>query len=151
MQSAKSAAGAVVEPVPVKKPEPPTAKPVEKPATVEAPSDKNLSESKPAELPQKNPAPSETAPAAAENHETAAPPDSEAPGTDNFTARLIPKGSELRTWIGMRMWSIAGSSSAAAQLPPWIINSAGGSVYRKFSDTIDWSYHRLPIERKAEA
>lgn len=62
------------------------------------------------------------------------------PETDNFTARLIPKGSELRTWIGMKMWTISGSSTAAAQLPPWIVNSAGGSVHREFSDTIDWSY-----------
>ncbi len=62
------------------------------------------------------------------------------PPTDKFTAALMPKGSELRTWLGMRMWSISGSSSASAALPFWIINSAGADVYRKFSDTIDYNY-----------
>ncbi len=62
------------------------------------------------------------------------------PPTDSFTAKLLPKGSELRPWVGMRMWSISGSSSAAASLPVWIINSAGADVFRNFSETIDYHY-----------
>jgi hypothetical protein len=67
-------------------------------------------------------------------------PRDEAPETDPFTAIIIPKGSELRTWIGMKMWSISGSSTAMSQLPPWILNAAGASVFRQFSETIDWNY-----------
>lgn len=62
------------------------------------------------------------------------------PPTDNFTARLMPKGSEMRTWFGLKMWSISGSASAAASLPVWLINSGGADIYRKFSDTIDYNY-----------
>lgn len=62
------------------------------------------------------------------------------PETDNFTARLMPKGSEIRTWLGMKMWSISGSASATSALPVWIINSAGADIYRKYSDTIDFNY-----------
>ncbi len=62
------------------------------------------------------------------------------PPTDKFTAALMPKGSELRAWLGMRMWSISGSASASAALPIWIVNSAGADIYRKFSDTIDYNY-----------
>jgi hypothetical protein len=68
------------------------------------------------------------------------PPKDAPPPTDNFTARLMPKGSELRTWLGMRMWSISGSASAAAGLPLWIMNSGGADIFRKFSDTIDYHY-----------
>jgi hypothetical protein len=67
-------------------------------------------------------------------------PSDAAPETDNFTARLMPKGSEMRAWMGMKMWSISGSASATASLPVWIVNSAGADIYRKFSDTIDYSY-----------
>jgi len=69
----------------------------------------------------------------------AAPSDAP-PETDNFTAKLMPKGSEMRAWMGMKMWSISGSASATASLPVWIVNSAGADIYRKFSDTIDYSY-----------
>ena len=67
-------------------------------------------------------------------------PSDAAPETDNFTARIMPKGSEMRAWMGMKMWSISGSASATASLPVWIVNSAGADIYRKFSDTIDYSY-----------
>jgi hypothetical protein len=68
------------------------------------------------------------------------PPKDAPPPTDNFTAKLMPKGSELRTWVGMRMWSISGSASASAGLPLWIMNSGGADIFRKFSDTIDYNY-----------
>jgi hypothetical protein len=63
-----------------------------------------------------------------------------APETDKFTARIMPKGSEMRTWAGVRMWSISGSASAHASLPAWLVNSVSGSIYRDFSDTIDYNY-----------
>jgi len=63
-----------------------------------------------------------------------------APETDKFTARIMPKGSEMRTWAGVRMWSISGSASANASLPAWLVNSVSGSIYRDFSDTIDYNY-----------
>jgi hypothetical protein len=63
-----------------------------------------------------------------------------APETDKFTAKIMPKGSEMRTWAGVRMWSISGSASAKASLPPWMVNSVSSSIYRDFSDTIDYNY-----------
>ncbi len=63
-----------------------------------------------------------------------------APETDKFTAKIMPKGSEMRTWAGVRMWSISGSASANASLPAWLVNSVSGSIYRDFSDTIDYNY-----------
>ena len=65
---------------------------------------------------------------------------SEAAPTDSFTAKMMPKGSEMRTWLGLKMWSISGSASAVAQLPLWIVNSGGADIYRNFSDTIDYNY-----------
>jgi hypothetical protein len=62
------------------------------------------------------------------------------PSTDNFTARIMPKGSEMRTWAGMRMWSVSGSASAKATLPVWLVNAAAADIYREFSDTIDFNY-----------
>lgn len=62
------------------------------------------------------------------------------PSTDNFTAKLMPEGSEIRTWGGMRMWSISGSASAKATLPVWMVNAVAADIYREFSDTIDYNY-----------
>ena len=67
-------------------------------------------------------------------------PPERAPETDKFTARIMTKGSEMRTWAGVRMWSISGSASANASLPAWLVNSVSGSIYRDFSDTIDYNY-----------
>jgi hypothetical protein len=77
--------------------------------------------------------------AVAEEKKPETPADS-APDTDSFTASLMPKGSEIRSWLGMKMWSISGSATAAAGLPFWILNSGGADIYRKFSDTIDFNY-----------
>ncbi len=143
MASAKDSDSGVIAQEAPKDTAPAVVKSPEKPSAAEASPEKNKAPSKPDEqlaAPQEKEN-AEQAPVPADTQKTAEKPASdEAPETDNFTARLIPKGSELRTWIGMKMWSISGSSSAAAQLPPWIVNSAGGSVHRKFSDTIDWSY-----------
>jgi hypothetical protein len=62
------------------------------------------------------------------------------PATDDFTAKIMPKGSEMRTYLGLKMWSISGSSAADASLPVWLVNSAGADIFRKFSDTIDFNY-----------
>lgn len=67
-------------------------------------------------------------------------PQEEGPSTDNFTARILPKGSEMRTWAGMRMWSVSGSASAKATLPVWLVNAAAADIHRDFSDTIDFNY-----------
>ena len=64
----------------------------------------------------------------------------ESPSTDNFTARIMPKGSDMRTWAGMKMWSISGSATANASLPVWLVNAAAADIYRVFSDTIDYNY-----------
>ncbi len=64
----------------------------------------------------------------------------EAPPTDDFTAILLPKGSEMRAWLGLKMWSISVSASAAAKLPTWIFNSVGADVYRNYSETLDYNY-----------
>lgn len=69
----------------------------------------------------------------------AATPDEAGP-TDSFTAKLLPKGSEMRAWLGLKMWSISGSASAEAKLPTWIFNSVGADVYRNYSGTIDYNY-----------
>jgi hypothetical protein len=95
--------------------------------------------------------PSSTEPAAAPPAAADAPPSdpaapeavaapSEAPPTDSFTAKLMPKGSDLRAWLGLKMWSISGSASATATLPAWIVNSGGADIFRNFSDTIDFNY-----------
>lgn len=67
-------------------------------------------------------------------------PKEDGPSTDNFTARIMPKGSEMRTWAGMRMWSVSGSASAKATLPVWLVNAAAADIHREFSDTIDFNY-----------
>ena len=97
-------------------------------------------------VPEEKPAAPETSLAkGSEKPETKQEPKPETPPEipaepDNFTAKLMPKGSEMRTWLGMKMWSISGSASATSALPAWIVNSAGADIYRKYSDTIDFNY-----------
>ncbi len=103
-----------------------------------------ISHTIPAQLPAEKTVATDV-PAKAEEHspsETAvaeAPKDAP-PATDDFTAKIMPKGSEMRTYLGLKMWSISGSSSADASLPVWLVNSAGADIFRKFSDTIDFNY-----------
>jgi hypothetical protein len=123
-------AQAVTSKQPAKTPQPLTntesETPLEKPEAAPAESDANT-----VKQPQES---AKNEPVKVDDAKNAPPP------TDRFTAALMPKGSELRAWLGMRMWSISGSASASAALPVWIVNSAGADVYRKFSDTIDYNY-----------
>lgn len=118
---------------------PPTSTPVVAETTSKAPL---AAENKTKEAPSK---PSDITPpsdqnAPKESSATTAPTPEGAPETDKFTARIMPKGSEMRTWAGIRMWSISGSAKANASLPPWLVNTVSGSIYRDFSDTIDYNY-----------
>jgi hypothetical protein len=142
LQSAKDNESAIAMPVPTQKVDTPSPKdPETRVEVAPVPAQQKSPEPYPvAAQNQEQPVPEAQAEAQANPQPKSETTGDQAPETDNFTARLIPKGSELRTWIGMKMWSISGSASAAAQLPPWIVNSAGGSVLRRFSDTIDWGY-----------
>ncbi len=93
----------------------------------------------PATQPAPNPVAS-TPPPSEDQAQPSVKPQAEGPVTDNFTASILPKGSEMRTWAGMRMWSVAGSASAKATLPVWLVNAAAADIHRDFSDTIDFNY-----------
>lgn len=88
--------------------------------------------------PKDNPVAAEAPPVnapVAENETKDGPPE-----TDSFTARILPKGSQMRTFAGIKMWSISGSATAKASLPVWLVNAASADIYRDFSDTIDFNY-----------
>ena len=110
------------------------------PVTETAPKAPIAAENAPKETPSK---PADATPPSDQNtskESTSNHAQERAPETDKFTAKIMPKGSEMRTWAGVRMWSISGSASANASLPAWLVNSVSGSIYRDFSETIDYNY-----------
>ena len=110
-----------------------------------------IAETKPAVQPVKQEAARAVEPAKTEpTPETAATPPAAATeearpnesgdNSDSIMMAIAPPGSEVEAYAGLRSWSIGGSGTAATALPLWLINSAGASVTRKFSEKVIMNY-----------